>query len=772
MTRLRSSRKSIFRKPINGASIASPYALDAKSLPDFNMASSTVFFDGVFKGDYSLAIVNRYLARSLIRQGIDISLYSSEEGWSTDRMLNEMPDVRARCTWSYPAHKSFDIHLRNTWPPKADDMVGRRLNAYVCFAWEELKVPKHIVDHFNIHLDLIMVTANFVEKSLKHSGVTVPVAVVGNGTDHIVEISRSAIASPKATSPVRVLHVSSCFPRKGADQLVKAFTESFSDSENIELCIKTFDNPHNTIEQEVESARRQRPRAAPIKIIKQSMEYPELVALMQSSALLVAPSRGEGFGLPIAEAMLLDVPVVTTGYSGQTDFCTDDTAWLIDYRLAPSTSHVATEGAVWAEPLVASLGSQMRRALSDPRESRAKLAQAKALLNAHFKWSDVARRVCHAIGETLGTRSTARSAAPAIQIDLVSTWEQVCGIATYSKHMFANTPLQATLTNVFARKLRNDELPSDSGPIVSRPWGYDNQGIRHLSQALSISRSDVIWFQHHPGFFSYDDMVVLSAALGRSDYLLKAITLHNVRETITNRPTNWIKQFDTIIVHTQTDADLLMARGVAAVVIPHGILAHEAQPRQTTGTFTVGTFGFLYPHKNIPLLLESFALAKVVQPRLRLKLLNCVRNDPLSYKELVRVEGLARALGIEDALETAFNFLSDDEIIERLEECDLLCFPYGESSESATGAVRIALAANRPLLCSQSSVLSDVLPLALVLTRVDARCLADALITLSASPIICGLRDQQRQTYVERRTYPIVAQTHLNLFLSRLGGKQ
>ncbi len=504
--------------------------------------------------------------------------------------------------------------------------------------------------------------------------------------------------------------------------------------------------------------------------MKQSISYKELATLMQSSALLVAPSRGEGFGLPLAEAMLLNVPVVTTGYSGQTDFCTNDTAWLVDYSLVPSNAHVSSKGALWAEPSVASLSKQMRAALKDVTASRAKLAQAQMLLTAHFKWSDVARRVCQAVGETLYTSSTTRSGPPTVHIDLVSTWEQVCGIATYSQHLFATPALQQTLTNVFARELRDDDTPTIGGPVVSRPWGYDGTGIRRLAESLGAGRSDIIWFQHHPGFFSDDDMVALTGALERSAYRLKVITLHNVLETITNRPAAWVSQFDIIVVHTQSDADLLAARGVRAMVIPHGILARESQPKQRAATFTVGTFGFLYPHKNIPLLVEALALARSFEPALRLKLLNCVRKDPVSYKELVRVQGLVHALGVENALETDFTFLSDDEIIEQLQECDLLCFPYGTSTESATGAVRIALAADRPLLCSQSSVLNDVLPLALVLTRLDARSIADALITLSASPAICALRDPQRKTYVELRTYPAVAQTHLKLFLSRLRG--
>jgi hypothetical protein len=147
------------------------------------------------------------LARALLAAGVALTLHSPEESWARDETLAAMSDVRSRFTPEFPRAGSFDIHSRNTWPPRADDMIGK-FNAYVCYAWEELEYPPDLVEHFNEHLDLVMVQG--VEGS-------------------------------------RFLHVSSCFPRKGADVLVRAFASGFSARDPIELVIKTFPNPHNMI---------------------------------------------------------------------------------------------------------------------------------------------------------------------------------------------------------------------------------------------------------------------------------------------------------------------------------------------------------------------------------------------------------------------------------------------------------------------------------------------------------------------------------------------
>ena len=63
------------------------------------------------------------------------------------------------------------------------------------------------------------------------------------------------------------------------------------------------------------------------------MTSAELTGLLANCDCYISLHRSEGFGFGPADAMGLGKPVITTAYSGVTDFCNSETALPIDYEL-------------------------------------------------------------------------------------------------------------------------------------------------------------------------------------------------------------------------------------------------------------------------------------------------------------------------------------------------------------------------------------------------------------------------------------------------------
>ena len=108
------------------------------------------------------------------------------------------------------------------------------------------------------------------------------------------------------------------------------------------------------------------------------VEKPELARLYRGAACLILPSRFEGFGLPVLEAMACGTPVVA--YPD------------------PALREVAGDAAVFAEP--GALAEAVRRALAD----RERLSQAGLERAKRFSWEKTARRTVGVYRQVLDRR--------------------------------------------------------------------------------------------------------------------------------------------------------------------------------------------------------------------------------------------------------------------------------------------------------------------------------------------------------------------------------
>lgn len=676
--------------------------------------------EGPFDSSYSLAIVNRELAKAFDQLHIPLRL-RSHEGHGDFVPAPEFLQADAVCRRLYQAsltaHLPPAVALRFCYPPHLDDMPAT-VRAIHSYGWEETGFPGAYVEEFNRRLDLITVLSKTVEKILRDNGVRVPIAVTGAGVDHLLLTLPGELPAALTTSckAFRFLHISSCFPRKGVDVLLRAYGDAFRIQDEVSLIIKTFTNIHNTVAAQLQELQRVDADFPHVVLVNEDWDDAKIVALYQFANAFVAPSRGEGLGLPMAEAMLFELPVITTAWGGQTDFCDDTTAWCCDYSFQKAQTHMQLTHTLWAEPDQRHLTQLLKHIHTmDDVQKGAKTKAARQRVMRDVSWAKAAQNVQAAVGAL--TQQTTLRREP--KIAWISTWNARCGIANYSDYLTQAFPLGrfTVLANHIAERMEVDQSH------VIRCWIASES--EHLDYALEIveaQKFDAVVIQYNFSFFSLETLAAtierLKAA-GRQVHLFfhstADVLLPGQAKTLRSIAAQ-LKLVDRIFVHGIDDMNRLKNWQLVDNVtyFPHGI-AQSSAPVMTTQmserdvTRTViASYGFLLPHKGIPELIEAFSLLDHERENLHLMLVNALYPVPISTELKNSCLELIEQLGLQSKVSLLTDFLSDTETQSLLAQADVIVFPYQQTQESSSAAVRVGLASGRPVAVTPLTIFEDV----------------------------------------------------------------
>lgn len=675
--------------------------------------------EGPFDSSYSLAIVNRELAIALEEKNIQVSL-RSKEGYGdfepSSSFLEENDNVNAMYQRGVDSINRPEVVMRNCYPPVLGDMQGciRLINSY---GWEETGFPQQFVEAFNLKLDLITVVSLFVKKVLRDNGVRIPIAVVGNGVDHLLQIKSQAIDPEKIVSwkKYRFLHISSCFPRKGVDVLLKAFGQSFTIHDDVTLIIKTFPNPHNEVEKQLQQLKNENKLYPHVVIINEDYTNGHIKYLYENCNAVVVPSRGEGFGLPIAEAMVFKLPVITTNWSGQLDFVSQNTAWLCDYDFAKAESHFCGMHSVWANPNTEHLAQLMNEVYQTSKvEIEKKTNHAHEQILKTHKWSNVADRTISAISAL--KKQTTIMVKP--KIAWISTWNVRCGISSYSSFLSNQIPQDRLLilANYTAERMAKD---ADN---VSRCWTADmNEKMDYAFEKIIESQCKVVVIQYNFGFFSLQTLAELLRQL-KSHHINVHIYFHATADTYWGERkisiasvAEKLRIADRIYVHAVEDINRLKEFGLINNVVhfPQGLMPHvELQQAQekisNKSKKVIASYGFLLPHKGILELIRAFSILAKENEQYHLMLVNAIYPASVSEQELNKCKELIDKEKIGHKVSIYSEFLPDLETQSLLQQADLIVYPYQATQESSSAAVRMGLAANIPIAVTPLSIFNDV----------------------------------------------------------------
>jgi hypothetical protein len=285
---------------------------------------------------------------------------------------------------------SLQVTIPNEWKKMAPINIGYTAGI------ETSKISPHWINPSN-QMDKIIVVSSFAKKGFENGvytatdqatgqqvpnyKVNTPIEVVNYASRKIERVELDL----NLTTDFNFLVVAQAGPRKNLANTIKWFVEEFK-NDNVGLICKTHLGGSSQIDREAitnnlkQILEQHKDRKCKVYLLHGDMSEGEMTSLYTHPKVkaLVSLSHGEGFGLPLFEAAGLGLPVITTEWSGHTDFmyCPNKEGKVkphfarVDFTLGPIQPEAIWGGVIekdtmWSFPVGNSAKSQMRVVYKD-----------------------------------------------------------------------------------------------------------------------------------------------------------------------------------------------------------------------------------------------------------------------------------------------------------------------------------------------------------------------------------------------------------------------
>lgn len=245
------------------------------------------------------------------------------------------------------------------------------------WAWELDSIPEEW-DELTPLIDAIWAPTGFVADAFRQR-MLLPVHEVLPGVEltEIESVTKADLGIPAANYVfLFMFDMCSQMVRKNPLGLIQAFREAFGRSDSASLVIKVSrGRSHPEALTELEQAARE----AGVIVVDEVLSRARAFGFIQMCDCFVSLHRAEGFGLCLAEAMLMGKPVIATNYSGNLAFMHPGNSLLVDYALAEivDDNPIYKKGNHWAEPSIDHAAELMRYCYHSPAQAAALGAAAQ-----------------------------------------------------------------------------------------------------------------------------------------------------------------------------------------------------------------------------------------------------------------------------------------------------------------------------------------------------------------------------------------------------------
>lgn len=303
---------------------------------------------------------------------------------------------------------SFQIQLPNEWDPnlaKVNVGVTAGVETNICSpAWVN---SCRLMDHVIVPTDF---TANTFATSGFKDCLVIPESFHDScGKKSNISLQKINKLPTKKNFLLfgQITGNNSQLDRKNTWDAVECFLNAFSKNADVGLIIKTNSGTNCKMDLRVTERRLRnfvdrisiKERKCRIYLLHGYMNEDEIAALYQSKKIigLISATRGEGFGLPLLEAAVSELPIVATDWSGHKDFL-DQSFWLpVENQLSPVApekidGNIFVNGAQWAQINKADFEKNIKTLYKNSSVISNKSKSASKKIKEEFSFESIAKK--------------------------------------------------------------------------------------------------------------------------------------------------------------------------------------------------------------------------------------------------------------------------------------------------------------------------------------------------------------------------------------------
>jgi len=282
-----------------------------------------------------------------------------------------------------------DVFLRNK---------GRKRIGYTMLEVDGF--PAEWVKNGN-EMDEVWVPSAFNRDGFVASGLAVPVRVMPLGVD-IDHFHPAVKAFPNPAGDFVFLASFEWGERKRADMILKVFNQTFRRTDPVVLVCKVINvNKPTNVGRQIEALGLSHAGGRIAFLHNREFPYHQLGALYRSADCYVSAGRGEGWDMPLMEAMACGLPSIATDWGAHTEFVHEGISYPLRIRgLLPADARAPYyKGFRWSDPDPEHLQHLFRHVAEHREEAVEKGRRAAAEMAAKWTWGHAARRIAERLSE-------------------------------------------------------------------------------------------------------------------------------------------------------------------------------------------------------------------------------------------------------------------------------------------------------------------------------------------------------------------------------------